>query len=650
MHLATQPDRIAIVGLGEVGTAMADALRRTGAAVIPVVRSDGARDRARVLGFSPETDPARAAARASLVVIAVPGESLVEVMRSLVPGLGRATLVVDLTSAAPETVEQAAALHPGGAALYVDGAIMGAISLQGARVPMVLAGPGAGTARDRLAALGLQVRVLPGGRIGDAARAKLLRSVIAKGLDALMIEAALAAEATGLTDEFQRQLDNFDRSPMRAHCEMYLTTHVRHADRRAREMEATSALLRSLGIPDLTTAATVARYRRSAELAGRSAADGVPPPSGGDGQAMLRWLLAAERRHPAGQDAGHDHPARPADLGAGAPTVAPAQVAARVPPCLAPRLAEPPRRLGVPPLAWDTHVHVIGSPLLHPFAPARHFDPPEAPAASLLALLDRLGLAHAVVVQPSVHGTDNRLLAECLLRHGDRLRGVAVIDTAIREAELARLAEAGIVGVRVLDIVGGGVGLVDLERQAAICAEMGWHLQLGLKGDSFPAQARRIAAIRVPVVIDHMGWCPAAGGTGSEAFRTVLGLVRDQGCWVKLSGAFRLSAGGPPWADTLDMARQIVAAAPERILWGSDWPHVGLFTPESRPDAGALLDWLADVLPHPRDQARVLVDNPATLYGLPGDRRGPGRPGSRTGTAVPGTPASGTAVSGTGTA
>jgi predicted TIM-barrel fold metal-dependent hydrolase/3-hydroxyisobutyrate dehydrogenase-like beta-hydroxyacid dehydrogenase len=621
MQHETQTERIAVVGLGEVGAAMAQFLRDSGAAVVPLVRSDDARRRAQAMGLVPEDDPARAAAWASLILIAVPGAALTGVMRDLAPGLGAATLVVDLTAAPPESVEQAAALHPGGPAQFVDGAIMGAISLQGAQVPIILAGPGAPGAAPRLAARGLQVRVLSGARIGDASRAKLLRSVLAKGLDALMVEAALAAEAAGLTDEFHRQLDNFDRSPMRAHCEMYLSTHVRHARRRGTEMEATADLLRALGLPSLTTAATVARYRRSAALADREADHGAPPCPEGDGAAALAWLLRAERRHGAGEGTDTGAPTKPADLTAGTQAGRATPAPPRIPPCLAPRLAEPPQRLRPPPGAWDTHVHVIGSPLLYPFATQRHFDPPEAPAATLLAMLDRLGLAHAAIVQPSVHGTDNRLLVETLLQHADRLRGVAVIDDAIPDAERARLAEAGVMGVRLLDIVGGGVGLASLERQAAICTEMGWHLQLGLKGESFPAQARRIAAIRAPVVIDHMGWCPAAQGTGTEAFHTVMGLVRDHGCWVKLSGAFRLSSEGPPWGDTVDMARRIIAAAPDRVLWGSDWPHVGLYDPALRPDAGALLDWLADVVPEPEAQAAILVRNPAALYGVPGAGR-----------------------------
>lgn len=615
----SQPGCIAIIGFGEVGETLAVGLKRAGATVIAVARSAARREHAQALGLMPESDLAQAAAAASVILIAVPGNALVPTMRSMATGLRPETLVIDLTSAPPEAVELAATLHPGGSERYVDGAIMGAISLQGTQVPMLLAGSAAKAAHDRLKALGLATRVLTKARIGDAARAKLLRSVFAKGLDALMVETALAAEAMGLSEEFQLQLDNFDRSPMRSHYEMYLSTHVRHAQRRAIEMEAAIEQLRELGIPGISASATLARYRRTVALAAAEASEGnrrLSPDA--NGATVLEWLLTAERRHQLA--ASHDDvPANrtPIDLSAQPATTGRAPVLQKATACLPPLESYPPRRLRPPPGAWDTHAHVIGSPSVYPFAAGRHFDPPEATATSFIDLLDCLGLAYGVVVQASVHGTDNRLLTEALLRHRDRLRGVAVVDDRIREAELLQLAEAGVTGVRLLDIVGGGVGMAKLERLASICAEMGWHLQLGLKGESFPAYAQRISALPVPVVIDHMGWCPATHGAQTQAFQTVKGLVRDHGCWVKLSGAFRLSGGGVPWADTWPMARALVEAAPDRMLWGSDWPHVGLYDPAKRPDTGALIDWLADVVPEPEMQARILADNPAILYGLP---------------------------------
>ncbi|GGC91113.1 amidohydrolase family protein [Chelatococcus reniformis] len=285
--------------------------------------------------------------------------------------------------------------------------------------------------------------------------------------------------------------------------------------------------------------------------------------------------------------------------------------------CLPPRRASPPRRLQVPPGAWETHAHVIGVPPDHPLVPDRHFTAPAAPPADFIAMLDRVGLAYGVLVQVSAHGTDNRLLLEALRRYPDRLRGVAVVDAATPDAVIAELKDAGVTGIRILDIVGGGVGMRSLEALADRCAELGWHIQVAVKGPSYSELEPRLARLRVPFIIDHMGWCPAPAGIAQPDFQAVLRLVRDTGCYVKLSGGFRLSGEPKPFRDTYAFARALIAAAPDRMVWGSDWPHVGLYDAEERPDVGELLDGLADYTSDPGMQRRILVDNPARFYGLP---------------------------------
>lgn len=287
-------------------------------------------------------------------------------------------------------------------------------------------------------------------------------------------------------------------------------------------------------------------------------------------------------------------------------------------PCLGPRPSAAPTLMQVPPGAWETHAHIIGSQEEFTFVPDRHFTPPPAPAEDFIAMLDAVGLAYALAVQVSVHGTDNRLLLRSLRQHPDRLRGIAVIDANTSDAELATLAQAGVVGVRILDIVGGGQGLAGLETTARRCAELGWHVQIGLKGESYPALVPRLMRLPVPFVMDHMGWCPASAGVGNPDFQAVLHLMRNANCLIKLSGGFRLSAGVPGWTDTIPMAQALIEAAPERVLWGSDWPHVGLYEASQVPTVGTLLDLFARTVPDVALRQKILADNPTRFYGLPG--------------------------------
>ncbi|MWD25933.1 amidohydrolase family protein [Aquicoccus sp. SCR17] len=284
---------------------------------------------------------------------------------------------------------------------------------------------------------------------------------------------------------------------------------------------------------------------------------------------------------------------------------------------LPPIPATAPKRIEVPAGAWETHAHVIGPDETYPWVESRHFNPQVAPVEDFVAMLDTVGLTYGVLIQVSVHGTDNRVLVDALRAYPGRLRGIAVADPSFTDSALAELNEAGVRGVRLLDIVGGGVDIGGLERMAAICAELGWHIQLGMRGEGYPALIPRLTDLEVPFVIDHMGWCPPAEGPGGEGFRAVEYLARNARCYVKLSGAFRISGEGPPWADTFVFGRRLVEAAPDRMLWGSDWPHVGLYDPAARPDVGALLDGLADYAPDEAQRNAILTTNPERLFDRP---------------------------------
>jgi 2-pyrone-4,6-dicarboxylate lactonase len=272
-----------------------------------------------------------------------------------------------------------------------------------------------------------------------------------------------------------------------------------------------------------------------------------------------------------------------------------------------------PARYKVPAGAVDTHAHVIGVPPAYPFVANRSYTPPEAPLARYLAMLDATGMANGVLIQVSVHGTDNRKMIEALRAEPKRLRGVAVIDPETPEAELAALKDAGIVGLRLNVLFGGGLGFDSLDRYGAICRDMGWHLQFLLDARQLVELGPRLARLPVPFVVDHMGHMPATEGVNNAGFQTLVALVKDGG-WVKLSGAFRTSVQGPPYADTIPFARALNEVAPDRCLWGSDWPHVSNYGP--MPNVGDLLDLMADWVPDEAARQKLFVENPRRLYGF----------------------------------
>lgn len=270
------------------------------------------------------------------------------------------------------------------------------------------------------------------------------------------------------------------------------------------------------------------------------------------------------------------------------------------------------RRFSVPAGAVDTHCHVIGSEARYGFIASRSYTPPPAPAESYIAMLDATGMTFGVLVQVSVHGTDNRLLLETLDAHPHRLRGIAVAPPDLSAATWQMMADHGIKGLRINTLFGGGVGFEHLDRYEAVCAEHGWHLQFLTDVRHLGASANRIGRLRVPYVIDHMGHFPVDDDPKGRGFDTMLGLLRDGG-WVKLSGAYRLQPE-PPYAGTTRLARALVEAAPDRCVWGSDWPHVAHWT--TMPNVGDLLDLLVDWVPDPVVRNRILTVNADRLYGF----------------------------------
>lgn len=272
-------------------------------------------------------------------------------------------------------------------------------------------------------------------------------------------------------------------------------------------------------------------------------------------------------------------------------------------------------RTRAPAGACDAHCHIFGPGAVFPYSADRAYTPPDAPYEALVALHRTLGLERAVIVHASCHGSDMRVTLDGIARSGGTMRGVAVVDPGVTERDLAALHAGGIRGVRFNFVrhLGGMPDMAFFDRVLAQVEPLGWHVVLHLDAGDVEELAPRIAAIRLPFVIDHMGRVKAAAGTGQPAFQALLGLMRNERAWVKICGMERVSSAGAPFRDALPFARALAAAAPDRVLWGTDWPHPNIAG--DMPNDGDLLDLLADALDGDAAMLRrVLVDNPNRLY------------------------------------
>lgn len=268
-----------------------------------------------------------------------------------------------------------------------------------------------------------------------------------------------------------------------------------------------------------------------------------------------------------------------------------------------------------PPGAVDAHCHVFGPQARFPFSATAKYLPQDASAEMLFALRDRLGLARNVIVQASCHGTDNAAVLDAVARSDGRARGVAVVDPAISDAELDALHAGGIRGVRFNFLK----RLVDDQPRAPLLAlarrivRLGWHVVVYFEPDSLEGLLAFLDAITVPVVIDHMGRPDVTHGSDGPDMRALRGLLDGRAdIWVKASCPDRLSAAGPPWDDFVSAVAPLVAAYPDRMLWGTDWPHPNMA--HAIPDDGTLVDVIPRVAPTAASRHALLVANPMRLY------------------------------------
>lgn len=283
----------------------------------------------------------------------------------------------------------------------------------------------------------------------------------------------------------------------------------------------------------------------------------------------------------------------------------------------------------VPPGSTDCHAHIFGDAKAFPMSPGRTYTPDAAPVSELLALHRRFGIERVVFIQPSVYGTDNACMVAAIREVGSHARGVAVIDDKTSDAEIDQMERAGVRGVRInLETTGQSDPSQARARFLAAAARIGTrrlHIQMFTRPPVIAAIKDAVEASPVTVVFDHFGGAQASGGVQQPGFDALVALVRSGKAYVKLSAPYRGSTLAPAYTDMAPLARALVAANPQRILWGSDWPH-----PNTSPDAAntetglwprlpiddvAVLNQLSVWLPAAPQRRVVLVENPARLYG-----------------------------------
>ena len=276
----------------------------------------------------------------------------------------------------------------------------------------------------------------------------------------------------------------------------------------------------------------------------------------------------------------------------------------------------PSPRLRAPPGAWDSHIHVLDPRF--PVVAGAVYQPPVATAADYRALQRRLGLQKVLVIQSSTHGTDHACLLDAIGQLGPGARGVAMVDAAVTTAELGRLTDGGVRGARCLMTPGGVLSWEEVPALAGRIQEFGWHTNLQMRGHAFPERFETIRALPGAVVIDHLGLFSRPVPPDHPEVAVLLRLLDTGRVWVKLSapyGGGRM--GPPPFEAAWPLARALVRHAPERMLWGSDWPHTFMTEVYKLPpgDTAALLDLLLDWTDDELVRRRILVGNPEALFG-----------------------------------
>jgi predicted TIM-barrel fold metal-dependent hydrolase len=262
----------------------------------------------------------------------------------------------------------------------------------------------------------------------------------------------------------------------------------------------------------------------------------------------------------------------------------------------------------------DCHAHILGPQSRYAYDPKRRYTPPDALLADYIRMLTVLGVERAVLVQPSAYMTDNSAMLDALAESPIPMRGVAAVGTDVTDIELERMHALGVRSLRVNFRVDNGVSADAIPALARRIAPLGWHLQLRIMSENYEDVRRMLDDLPVDIVVDHIGQVPVEQRLDGKDFQALLGLVRTGRIWVKLSAPMRISRKELPYADVTAFVRELVATAPDRMLWATDWPHTTIAT--TMPNDGALADLLLDWIPDELVRRSVLVDNPAARYGF----------------------------------
>lgn len=272
-----------------------------------------------------------------------------------------------------------------------------------------------------------------------------------------------------------------------------------------------------------------------------------------------------------------------------------------------------PPKQKAPALTCDCHFHIFGPYDKYPLSAGRTYNPPPALVPDYLAMAEKVGIQRMVVVQASVSGTDNAVTLDAVRQFGrHRARAVAVIDDRFSDTQLKQMHDAGVRGVRFNLSSGNGTPIEQLETIAHRLAPLGWHIQVYTEGETLAAMAPALARLPIEIVIDHCGGVKAGLGLEHPQFRALLGLLDSGRAWIKVC-SYRVASTGQPWADPQPNVKAFIARYPERCVWGTDWPHPQM---NPLPEAGLLLDQFFEWVPDAATRQRVLVDNPAKLYGF----------------------------------
>ena len=262
-------------------------------------------------------------------------------------------------------------------------------------------------------------------------------------------------------------------------------------------------------------------------------------------------------------------------------------------------------RLKAPANACDCHMHIYDAK--YPTAPSATLKPPDALVADYKLLQQRIGTTRNVIVTPSTYGTDNRITLDAMAQIGPTARGVA-------DAELKRMNDLGIRGIRFNLVQVGATTIEMIEPLSKRVNDLGWHIQIHMKGEQIAGIEDLLLRVPSPIVFDHLGRLGQPNALDNPGFKTVSKLIDKGKTWVKLSGAYQDTKVGPPsYSDTVPVARAYVKAAPQRKVWASDWPHP---TEKDKPNDAVLFDLLAEWVPDAATRTAILVDNPASLYGF----------------------------------